>query len=782
MYSSTLVPLYKLAFPAMIRINCLRDPCPSQRHGSRAIAWVDEPLLAQAHKRLPPADLYYPVDEEASRQGRWQQQAEEALEECGYAYFLHSGGDDVGGDIGDEGIDNNRSGVLQDEKNGQEENASTRSTNPGLEAGEKRPRAGQRQPATSKASSRRAGAKSRRTAAAAEAAERGVLEQQSHGLQLEVNRATRVASTTFKEGDRVESRWRRPTRLDKPRLDPNAWHTGLVVQSHKNGARVDVVFEDEDGERLSGIPAKYVRLAPLASAFRQPLVSPGVSDGKMAAPGRKEQLDSSSCTPTLMPIESLCPASRRELAHIASANGSLRRTWEDPVPFGQEIARLRMLGEEKMRARPEWQGSFPPLDFQAAKKLSLGAGRTCTGARKAAAAAAAGAREYRRERRQAREASRGITKTRTRISAAVPMLAKPRVVTVQATREDEGCQQVHLASTGTLVGNDTTTTRTSSSSPLLSPVSSPALIESQAKLVAAAVAYDRCVAGARDCLERGATAFRMARTYSEQQRAFEESTAMLGPAQPARAGYTDWRGSAVVGLQNATLDVVEAMDSWAAEWAAARESEAAARQDGGFDRKGGGGNNSAVEGGKEEVEKDGVVAAVTFMAPPFLWEGSPLVSTIIGHSAKLLAGASELKEWYGPGFPVERTPFFLAYPIDDRPASPRNALVRAWVNGEVCTSWACTVQIIDLPYFYLLCFEVDHVETSASHRRPFVARGLKGGASVLPQGKKLVDALFVYRTHVVFELLYHPGSLSYANDTTELSLYIVAGYVPFAGI
>lgn len=513
-------------------------------------------------------------------------------------------------------------------------------------------------------------------------AERGILEQQSRGLQLEVARATCEASTTFKEGDRVESRWRRPTRLDKARLDPNAWHTGLVVQSHKDGARVDVVFEDGDRERLSRIPAKYVRLAPLASTLRRPLLGSASSDGDMAAAGSKS-LNSSSSTPTEMSIESLCPSSRRELAHIASANTSLRRTWEDPVTIGEELARLRMLGEEKMRARPEWQGTFPLLDFQAAKRLSLGAGGTDTVARKAAAAAAAAARDRRRERRQAQNPPRGVTRAGGQKPAAASLLTKPRRVTAKAEREDEGYLQPDF--TRTLAGNDTIATRSgssSSTSPPLFPLSSPALVESQARLVAAAVAYDRCVAGARDCLDRGAAAFRVARTYSEQQKAFEQSTAALGPAQPGRAGYTDWRGSAVVGLQNATLDVVEAVDSWAAEWVAARESRTGDRQDGGLDREGGGGNNRADEG-EEEVGKDGVVAAPAVTAPPFLWEGSPLVSTIIGHSAKLLAGAPELKEWYGPGFPIERNPFFLAYPVDDRPVTPRNALVRAWVNGEV---------------------------------------------------------------------------------------------------
>lgn len=651
------------------------------QHDSRAIAWVDETLLAQAHKRLPPADLYYPVDELASRQGRWQQQAEEALEECGYAYFLPSGGDNVGDDVGDD-VDNNGSGIVQAEGSGREDNEF--SASPGLAGREQRPRAGQRRPATSKTVSRSAGLKSRRKAMAAEVAARGILEKQSHGLKLEIKRATHVASTTFKVGDRVESRWRRPTRLDKPRLDPSAWHVGLVVQSHKDGARVDVVFEDGEGERLSGIPAKYVRLAPFVLALRQPLVSSAAAGGDMAAAGRKTL--GSSCAPTPMPIESLCPASRRELAHIASANTSLRRTWENPVPIDQELDRLQMLGEEKMRSRPEWQGSFPLLDFQAAKRLSLGAGTAGAGMRQPAAVTAA-ARDRRRERCQGPAPSRGVSRTQTRKSAEASLLAKRRMTTAQAERKDEGYRPAQPDFSPSLAANDAISIRrgsfSSSSSSSPSPASSPALVASQAELVAAAMAYDRCVAGARDCLDRGAAAFRMAHTYSEQQKAFEESTAVLGPAQPGRAGYTDWRGSAVVGLQNATLDVVEAMESWAEEWAAARESKAGARQDGGLDREeSGGGKNRAVDREKG-VEWDGVVAVAPVTAPPFLWEGSPLVSTIIGQSAKLLAGAPELKEWYGPGFPIERNPFFLAYPIDSRPVTPRNALVRAWVDGEV---------------------------------------------------------------------------------------------------
>ncbi|CAM9750510.1 unnamed protein product, partial [Scytosiphon promiscuus] len=464
---------------------------------------------------------------------------------------------------------------------------------------------------------RRAAARSSRKAAAAVAATRELLERQSHGLRLEVKRAMEVATATLREGDRVESRWRRPTRLDKPRIDPGAWHPGRVVQSHKDGGRVDVVFEDGDGERLSGIPAKYVRRAPSPSSLRRCLISTsGKENDATAAPA--ERSNSNGPLPsTSIPVavELLSSASRRELAHIVCANRSLRRTWEDPVPIDQEMARLRMLGEEKMRGRPEWKGSFPVISFQATKKLPR------------------------------------LVRARSRASSSLSH-AMTEGTTVQAT----------VGWSETRQGGDSSTRSTS--------LSTAALLQAQSRLVAAAVAYDRCVAGARDCLDRGATAFRQARTYSEQQKAFEESTAVLGPSQPARAGYTDWRGRPVAGLQNATLDLVEAMDGWATEWRAAREDDA-----GLVDKEGAG-----------KVAKDGAVAVVAVAAPPFLWEGSPLVSTIIGHSAKLLAGAPALGEWYGPGFPIERNPFFLAYPVDDRAATPRNALVRAWVNGEVVTT------------------------------------------------------------------------------------------------
>ncbi|CAM9395725.1 unnamed protein product, partial [Ectocarpus sp. 6 AP-2014] len=560
------------------------------------------------------------------------------------------------------------------------------------------PSAGATAPCVRRRGRRRGVSATLRLKAMAAARHQETLEQQSRGLHLEMKRAMKLATTTFREGDRVESRWRRPTRLDKAKIDPGAWHPGRVVQSHKDGGRVDVVFEDGDGERLSGISTKHVRLAPPpSSSERHPLVSSGRDDDGVTATGvsgRRNSCDRRpSCAPTSAPTDELvCSASRGELAHIACATKFLRCTWEDPVPISQEMARLRMLEERKMRGRPEWRGSFPLVDFSATKRLPFGAGGMVrTGGRRArnAAASAATAAVATRDRQlHAQGTVHDDSRTRLRTvqwssSSSLKMpTTVPQVQREENTDRDRG-QGDRCTSTDDNTVKETNARsagkrRSSSSSPSPAAVAeaagATALLEAQAKLVSAAVAYDRYVAGARECLDRGCAAFRLARTYSEQQTAFEESTATLGPAQPARAGYTDWRGSPVVGLQSATLDVVEAMDAWAAEWAADK---------GGKPDTGGGGNAFAEEG---VVLKDGAVAEVAVAAPPFLWEGSPLVSTIIGQSAKLVAGAPELKGWYGPGFPIERNPFFLAYPVDDRPVTPRSALVRAWVNGEMATT------------------------------------------------------------------------------------------------
>ncbi|CAM9902304.1 unnamed protein product [Ectocarpus fasciculatus] len=296
-------------------------------------------------------------------------------------------------------------------------------------------------------------AKSRLKAMAA-ARNQETLEQQSQGLQLEMKRAMKVATTTFREGDRVESRWRRPTRLDKAKIDPGAWHPGRVVQSHKDGGRVDVVFEDGDGERLSGISTKHVRLAPSPSSLeRPPLASSGRDDDDVTpiagVSGSRNSCDrrSSSCAPTSAPTELVCSASRRELAHIASATKSLRCTWEDPMPISQEMARLRMLGERKMRGRPTWRGSFPLVDFSATKRLPFGGsgmastrGRRGKNAAASAAAAAAGTRDH---QLQAQGTAHDVSRTRLRTvqSSSSSSLKMPRTVPQVQRKENNDRDQ-----------------------------------------------------------------------------------------------------------------------------------------------------------------------------------------------------------------------------------------------------------------------------------------------------------------------------------------------------
>lgn len=591
------------------------------------MAWVNESVLVEAHGRLPPADLYYPVDDEAARQGRWREQVVKALEDCGYAYFLPAGVPTASEEkVAAPKVEEPPTNVVADYENA--------TALPGVQGKVSRLR-----PQTQEARLR---VVLPATPAGLSRSECKIIEKEAaaqlHGLRAELKRAVHMARKTFKEGDRIESRWRRPTRLDRPRVDPYAWHPGQVVGIHKDG-KLDIVFETGDAERLSGIPAKHARLAPA--------VTPHCS---VAATNFREDKGAS-------PHADLRSANRRELAHIASATSSLRCTWENPVTMDKELARLRKLWEEKMQSRPAWQLSFPAVNFEATKRLSV-------------SSVAKGGRQLRRKLRQRRHALDVARRTRTRSRALLGIPGASGKSLADTNTGDELKHAGVQAETRNKAG------------------SSAALARAQSHLIASAIAYDRCMASVHDCFDRGASAFGVARTYSEQQTAFEEATAVLGPAQPARAGYSDWRGRPVVGLQNATLDVVEAMDAWAAEWTKARDEAT-------------GGDREEGRGGSEEEE-------IVVGAPPFVWGGVPLVSTIVGHSAKLLARTPELREWYGPGFPIERNPFCLAYAIDDRPDTPRNALVRAYVNGQVCgwvyrrrlggcasISWRCTYVFSD---------------------------------------------------------------------------------------
>lgn len=623
---------------------------PYHRHfDSRALPWVDEPLLAEAHKRLPPRDLYFPVESKASREGRWQEFAAEALEECGYAYFLPA--EELPGDK-QRRKDSNANGSDAAANHGNPDDYSHSTSNDrGTECRINASLPGNRQSritslVSTKGSKPRASWRSRisagstpETVVACKAALKRQVIEQSNGLHLELRRAVRAARTTFKKGERVESRWRRPSRLDKPRVDPRAWHPGRVTAVENNG-KLTILFEDGEGERLSGIPTKHVRLAP-ESIPRSPLMS--------------DRRSTSGTEPKPSNLK-LGAKSLRELAHIASTIESLRTSWEYPLTINQELTRLRRLLEESISCRPAWRGSFPDVSFQKIKRAPIGGEAT---------PATCGGPQHRRQ--HARHIGRRKTTRSSRTTGVVPGSHNPLVVTLSAGRPPHDDYEMHVKTSLLLPSPSRLESARMTSV-------SPALAKAQSDLVAAALAYESCVSTVKECLERGVFSFHAARTYSEQQRAFDETTANLGPSLKARAGYTDWRGSDIIGLQNATLDVVEALDTWTTEQASSADKPVAE-----MDERGSGPDTGKVN------------------TCPFLWEGSPLVSNVIGYSATLFENALELKEWYGQGFPVARNPFFLAYPIDERPVTPRSALVGANVNGEVRGSRRVAIPFIKLP-------------------------------------------------------------------------------------
>ncbi|CAM9353875.1 unnamed protein product, partial [Sphacelaria rigidula] len=493
-------------------------------------------------------------------------------------------------------------------------------------------------------------------------------EEQIRGLTSELKRAAREARMTFKVGDQVESRWRRPTRLDRARLDPNStWHAARVVQTRKGGA-LDVVFEDGDFERLNGISCENVRLSSKS-------IDIGAAVSRCCVVAQTSFTDDSNSDGNYGAFTGeagLCPASRRELAHIATRTNAIRRAWKDPVTIGAELARLKIMWEEKARDRPEFCASFPAVGGEVTKRLPFGGavllaspGRTDKRSKQLRSR-----RHNRRPAKRHSEKSRITGKLRTRFSLVGSARSDP-------SKSVSGMERTSLCSPHLLEECHRTDTSGSGKDNITRhggfATSSifPELDAAQSNLVSKAMAYDRCVTSSRDCLDRGAATYRAARTYSEQQAAFAETTATLGPAQPARAGYSDWRSRPIVGLQSSTLDVVEAMDAWASAWVEARG-----------DTTGLAAGPAVTHEAQDEKQRDTTLPGVA-TAPPFVWEGTPLVLTIISQTEKLIGRVPELKEWYGPGFPIRQNPFCLGYPIVDRPKTPCSAFVKAFVKGEI---------------------------------------------------------------------------------------------------
>lgn len=566
--------------------------------------WVDEPLLAEAHVRLPPTDLNYPVDDEAIREGRWQQYMSDALEAHGYAYFVsNDDGPVTRADKEDPSDDSNgqyrRPDLQERAKLGADSSDKVVPHHNVMhlpEAYISRTQFRSLSPSSPQPRRMRA----RRVAVSR-------AKEQSCGLLLELEWARRVARNSFKEGDRIESCYRRPNKFLRPRVDTGRWHPGRITSVGKD-SRLDVAFKDGDAERLCKIPSKYVRLAPEGTTFCSEST---VGRGAKAAEG----------------TANVYPLTRRKLAHIAAATSMIRRSWQDPVTLAEELSRFERIREENTRGRKEWYISSSAATFGPAKRLQPGGTSDETDSRRC-----------RRERVAARDGTCHGRRTRAQ------SLLTPQVLCGKRRALAE--RDAHKINSKTK-GNQAT----------------PALLVAESSLIASAVAYDRCVSTVQDCIARGAAAFRSARTYSEQQAAFEETTEILGPARPTREGYSDWRGRPVAGLQSATLKLVEDMEVWAEKWVAARNTT----------------NGDSLEPKDNEELTSSDVAE----SPPFLWGGKPLALTITTHTESLVGGNLELRGWYGPGFPIQHNPFCLAYPIEDRPPTPCNALVSTQVNGEV---------------------------------------------------------------------------------------------------
>lgn len=160
-------------------------------------------------------------------------------------------------------------------------------------------------------------------------------------------------------------------------------------------------------------------------------------------------------------------------------------------------------------------------------------------------------------------------------------------------------------------------------------------------VIEALMAYDKCMEDVKKCLAASLVALKSATTYSQKVAALEQFRCMLGQGQPARPGYKDWRKDAVLGLQDVTLAAVEAIDEW---------SKA---------------SKSVPQG-------------------PFCWSGKPFLLNLPHHLDFLAeAGAKPVRQLYGDAFPVVLNPFSMCYSLNERPPTPTDPHVKAYIDGEL---------------------------------------------------------------------------------------------------
>ena len=160
------------------------------------------------------------------------------------------------------------------------------------------------------------------------------------------------------------------------------------------------------------------------------------------------------------------------------------------------------------------------------------------------------------------------------------------------------------------------------------------LDKAQIQVVDAIAQYDRYRREINAVAVKCARAYRTARLHSQRQDAFDELTEMLGPYRWARAGFNDWRGRPVKGMQTITIKLVESVVRWRAALAATGRSLGA---------------NAAT---------------------PFRWENRNVLLSVITGLDFLGETFPELVHWYSPEYVFKRNPLCRACVLDERPPTP----------------------------------------------------------------------------------------------------------------
>jgi hypothetical protein len=162
--------------------------------------------------------------------------------------------------------------------------------------------------------------------------------------------------------------------------------------------------------------------------------------------------------------------------------------------------------------------------------------------------------------------------------------------------------------------------------------------------------HESNVLSVKDEMEKAVDRHARAALQTEQIHAFDDLTKTINEGR------------------NINLDLIEAVAAW-------RESKVALASHRGEKLP------ETVEYDKdedEECEELGPLRSPS--APPFIWNGNNILFKII-NDFDFLDNCHQLKEWYGPDFPLLTNPFMLAVPVWERAPTPRKATQTVLVNG-----------------------------------------------------------------------------------------------------